>query len=313
MLEQLNMELMEIREKLSSRRKLLADTERTTKMLFERNAKLQELESFLKKEDADVKKLEGLSLTALFYSIVGDKELKLNKERQELLAAKLKYDECKYSVTALEKEIEGFKIRIAALGDLDAQYEAFIRKKEELITQSSNENSRKLLEISESITDTQSKLKELNEAVAAGKNALKGLHEIVGYLESAKNWGTFDMLGGGFISTAVKHSKIDKAKDSINKVQQQIRVFQMELADTGTITEIKIEIDSFSKFADYVFDGLIFDWVVQSKIKRSLESVTQVSERISRVVKHLQNNYKDVQEKQKTLEEEKRIIIEQIP
>ena len=77
MFEELNRELVEIKEKLRVRQKLLGDLERTQSMLGEQNSKLVRLESVLKKEGADVQKLEVLSLAGLFHSILGDKQSQL--------------------------------------------------------------------------------------------------------------------------------------------------------------------------------------------------------------------------------------------
>ncbi len=308
---QLNSELIEIKEKLRTRQKLMSDIERTAGMLYDEKIKLKNFDSTVKKENDDVKKLEGLSLTGLFHVVLGDKDMRLDKERQEYLSAVLKYDECKYSVSALEREIENYKVQIASIGELDKKYENLIEKKESFISQGDSAESKEVLELAETISDTKSDLKEIREAIAAGQKALHGMDKVIDSLRSAKNWGTYDMLGGGFISTAIKHSRIDDAKEAAYQVQQQLRCFQKELADIGTNTEIKIDIGSFSKFADYFFDGLIFDWAVQSKINRSLENVLDVSKRINRVVLHLQNNYREMEAKYNILEQEKRNLIEQ--
>ena len=60
-----------------------------------RKSRYEKLQRQLQKEDSDVKKLEGISITALFYSIFCSKEQQLEKERQELLAAVLQYEQCK--------------------------------------------------------------------------------------------------------------------------------------------------------------------------------------------------------------------------
>jgi hypothetical protein len=311
MFEQLNRELIEIREKLRVRQKLINNLERTRGMLEEQNSKLVKLGLILKKEGADVQKLEGLSLAGLFHSVLGDKQAHLEKERQEYLAAKLKYDECKYSISALESDIDGIKIRIAALGDLDGQYRSVVEKKEQLISQGDNKNTAKLIELSEALADKLSDIKELKEAIEAGKSSLNVLDEVVSSLKSAKNWGTFDILGGGLIATAVKHSRINNARESIHQVQQQLRIFQRELADVGSETGIEIDIGSFATFADYFFDGLIVDWIVQSKIGRSLESAVQVAERVRKVLGQLQNNLKKSQDECQNLKWQKQKIIEQ--
>jgi hypothetical protein len=311
MLDELNSQLVEVKQKLRIRQKLLDDLDRTQNMLSEQTSRLAELEITVKKEGSDVEKLEGLSLTGLFHAVLGDKQTQIEKERQEYLAAKLKYDECKYSVSALERDINDLKARIAGLGDIDSQHRAIVKRKEQLISQGNDRNATKLIEFSEALADAQSDIRELKEAIEAGKAVLAGLDSVVGFLKSARNWGTFDMLGGGLIATAVKHSRIDRARESVHHVQQLLRVFQRELADIDSRTDIDLDIGSFLTFADYFFDGLIVDWVVQSKIGRSLDSAVQAAERVGGIVQQLQINLKKTQTKHNLIEQEKHKLIEQ--
>jgi hypothetical protein len=311
MLDELNSLLVEIKQKLRIRQKLLDDLDRTQNMLSEQNSRLTELEIIVKKEGSDVEKLEGLSLTGLFHAVLGDKQTQLEKERQEYLAAKLKYDECKYSVSALERDINDLKARIAGLGDVDSQHRSIVERKEQLISQGNDRNATKLIEFSEALADAQSDCRELKEAIEAGKAVLTGLDDVVSFLKSARNWGTFDMLGGGLITTAVKHSRIDRSRESVHHVQQLLRVFQRELADVDSRTDIDIDIGSFLTFADYFFDGLIVDWVVQSRIGHSLDSAVQAAERVHGIVQQLQINLKKTQTKRNFIEQEKHKLIEQ--
>ena len=311
MLEELNRELVEIKAKLRIRQKLLDDLVRTQNTLSEQRSRLTELEAALRKEGADVEKLEGLSLVGLFHAVLGDKQKQLEKERQECLAAKLKYDECKYSLSALERNMDDLNALITELGDLDSQYQAVVERKEQLISQGGDWTATKLIELSETLADTQSDIRELKEAIEAGEAASAGLDGVVGSLKSARNWGTFDMLGGGLIATAVKHSQIDRARESVHDVQQSLRIFQRELADVDARTDIEIDISSFATFADYFFDGLIIDWVVQSKIGRSLDSAVRVAERVHSVVRQLQGNLQVLQAKLNVIEQQRQRLIEQ--
>ena len=54
--------------------------------------------------------------------------------------------------------------------------------------------------------------KEIQEAIQAANHALACLSQADTYLQSAKNWGLFDMLGGGALTTFFKHSKMDDAR-----------------------------------------------------------------------------------------------------
>ena len=137
------------------------------------------------------------------------------------------------------------------------------------------------------------------------------LDVVIDSLESAEGWGTWDMLGGGFLSTAIKHSRIDDARDAVEDVQAKMSRFTRELADVRRSTEIKIEIDDLDIFADYFFDSLIMDWIVQSKIRNSLEQSMLAQKRIAKAVEELEKLRVEVQGQAQRLNEQRASLIEQ--
>lgn len=120
--------------------------------------------------------------------------------------------------------------------------------------------------------------KEIREAVQAGQEALDYLSRARDSLDSAGNWGLLDMFGGGLLSTFVKHSKMSDAEELVQQARSALKRFQRELMDVDTISEFHIETGDFLSFADYFFDGLIADWLVQSRIsdaKRQVDNAIQ--------------------------------------
>jgi len=158
------------------------------------------------------------------------------------------------------------------------------------------------VQYTEQIAALQAEVKEIDEAIAAGRNVIAGLEQVVESLDSARKWGIWDMLGGGLLSTAVKHSRIDRARQGINNVQRQMHEFKRELADVRNQVELRIDISEFESFADYIFDGLIADWIVQSKINDALSRVRQAKATISQVVSELEGLKRTAQRKQSELQ-----------
>ena len=64
------------------------------------SARVRELDAVKRKEQVDVDRLEGRSLAAFFYNVIGKMDERLDKERQEAYAARVKYD-------AAARELEG--------------------------------------------------------------------------------------------------------------------------------------------------------------------------------------------------------------
>lgn len=122
--------------------------------------------------------------------------------------------------------------------------------------------------------------KEVKEAIAAGTRALGSLRNAQECLNSARNWGIADIVGGGLFSTLVKHSKMDDAAEYLEKARVDLKRFQKELRDVNVAIDLRMEINSFLSFADIVFDGLVADYLVQTEIN---EARGQVEEAIDRV------------------------------
>ena len=121
---------------------------------------------------------------------------------------------------------------------------------------------------------------EIKEAIDAGERALQSLKSAQEKLNSAGNWGIWDMFGGGFLSTIMKHSKMEDAQRHMEDSIYYLKAFQKELKDVSVSMDLRMEIGSFLSFADFFFDGFVADYLVQSKIS---DAKVQVSDAIFRV------------------------------
>ncbi len=311
MFDKFNEELQEIKAKKRRSDKLKGDKRAVVDSLNKERNKLHRLKLDMEKEGKDVEKLEGFSFTGLFNSMLGKKEAMLEKEQQEYLAAKLRYDEAIGAVKKLTEEEARLKKELAELGDVDSKYIRLMKEKEEMILDMKDAATEDLLRLLEDIEDTRSDIKELQEAISAGRGAIDEANTAIEYLSSARSWGTWDMLGGGLISTAIKHSKIDDAKASISTLKHRLRIFHRELRDVeANISTVDIEIGSFLSFADYFFDGFFVDWMVQSKIVDSLEQVQSLKNRLYTTIEKLEYRLKQQLAAVSSKEAEKRNLIE---
>ena len=310
MLAELSAQLTKTIEQKRLKKKLEGDLRALEVELQGTDSRLATLGAQLEKEKIDVQKLERTSLTTLFYTMLGSREEQLEKERQELLSAQLKYQQTKYQVEYLEGERVSLKERLEKLGNIEAKYEALLSEKEALLRESNRALASELIENAEQSAIIASEVKELAEALQAGKDVLSSLEKVLDALESAKSWGTWDMFGGGFLSTAVKHNRIDQARDGIHEVQAKLNSLERELADVRERIELKIDIGEFETFADFFFDGLIVDWVVQSKIVESLERSGNAKSVLVPVIEELENLRQNAQDRLDDLQERRVQIIE---
>lgn len=311
MKQNLNHRIAKIIEQRRLKRKLEQDLRSVENELQVESARLESLSSMLEKEKVDVEKLERTNITALFYSVLGSREQQLEKERQELLATQLSFQQTKHQADFLERERDRILEQLKKLKDVDLEYMSLLSEKEQFLRQSNQNVARELMMLAEQVASLNSELNEIAEAVAAGKEAISSLEQAIDALDGARSWGTWDMLGGGLISTAIKYSRIDDARISIHEVEASMSRFRRELSDVRESIDLQINIEQFESFADYFFDGLIVDWIVQSKIVDSLERCKQGMVGLGKAVAELENLKRGVQGQVRKLTEQRKRLIEQ--
>ncbi len=123
----------------------------------------------------------------------------------------------------------------------------------------------------------------------AGREALGYLNDARECLSSAGNWGIVDMLGGGLLTTLIKRSKMKDADTLVQQARSALKRFQKELMDVENIPDFRIETGDFLTFADYFFDGIVADWLVQSKINDARRQVENAIVKVNYVMGQLQN------------------------
>ncbi len=310
MLEELSARLTKALERKRLKQKLEQDFRAVERELQEESARFASLSNQLEKERVDVEKLERTSLTTLFYSILGGREEQLEKERQELLVAQLSFQQTKHQVEYLERERDRLLEQLDRLADIESEYEALLSDKERLLRQSNQAVAGELIRISEQIAVLNAEIKEISEAIHAGKSVISGLDQTIEALESATSWGTWDLLGGGIIATAIKHSRVDDARDTIHDVQTKMSQLTRELADVRKSSELHIDITELESFADFFLDGLIFDWIVQAKIVDSLERSKEAKDSVLQAVEELEGLKRSAQNRNRDLQERRALIIE---
>lgn len=130
--------------------------------------------------------------------------------------------------------------------------------------------------------------RELREAIAAGREVLSHLGRVDAALNSASNWGLWDVFGGGVFVTWAKHSRLNEARTAADRARQACRIFAKELRDVQVQIDIDLNLDGFLTFADYFFDGFFADIMVQSRIGAMRNEVRQQTDFVQTLLGRLQ-------------------------
>lgn len=311
MMSQAHVNLIRAKERVRNRRKLEAMLAEAQGLLGEAERSRDTHHERLGGERADVDKLEGYSLAALFSTVLGTQEEWLEKERQEYLAAKLKHDESVEAVESTRQEVERLRRELTQFQDADAEYDRLVEEKHRLLVESRDGRGEALLGLAERLADLGADRKELHEAIRAGTAALDALNRVRTELRSAESWGTWDLFGGGFLATMAKHSRIDAARQQARTAQRLLRRFQEELADAGHRLQVALDVDGFSSFADYLFDGLIADWVVQSKVQNASAVCGSAVSKVNETLAECRRRLDAVERECVTAIEQRRQLVEQ--
>lgn len=130
--------------------------------------------------------------------------------------------------------------------------------------------------------------KEIDEAIEAGRKTLQALDEAAEKLGSAKRWGIWDIVGGGLVSSLVKHSRIDDARKLLQQARNELESFSDELDDIQeNLPEFDLEISDLVSTFDIVFDNVFADILVQEKVEETAWEVDKTRTRVKNAVDRL--------------------------
>ncbi len=217
------------------------------------------------KELADVERLEGATLTALLGTLLGTKEARLDKERKELVLARLRHEEAIARRDALRRSIEVTEDRIAALADARAEHDRALAEHRATTIEAGGAIANELLEVEAAIAKQAHLMRELEEAIEAGHEVAASLQRVAATLEELAMNDSFGLVGGGM--TGYAHLQVDEARELARDASHAIDRFRGELGDAeaqGVV--VGFDLDGIASFADTFLDALVSDWVVRSTV-----------------------------------------------
>lgn len=310
MIKEINEKLIKLKEDIVLKKILDKKLKNLSLQLEKDKSELYELEVNLKKEYKDVEKLKKLSFASIVATVMSNKDEKLEKEHQEYIMAKIKYDEFSSKVESLKENIENIKSRLDTLKYCENEYKVLLNKKLELIKLYGDQDKKvKLSNIEEEIEVMLLEKKEIEEAESAGRDLLRAANLAKDSLNNAKNWGIFDIAGGDMLSSIAKHNKINEAEAQFRRVSSLISRFNKELGD------IKFEGLSFSTTTiafDIFFDNIFTDFSVQNKINSSLDNIRNLIRRVEDILSTLNSKKISINSRISNLRKDYDSIIESI-
>lgn len=273
---------------------------------------IAKLEKASIKEQDDVERLECGSLAAFFYHVMGKMDEKLSKEKEEAYAAAVKYDAARKELQRVEEELEAKEKEMAELHGCDEEYAEVLTLKKERMKTMKHEAMEKVFEFDQRMTYLENQNRELDEALEAGNLALDLTDRVLSELDSAKQWGTFDLFYGDMATGKIKYSKLDEGQRLVEDLQHQLRRYKTELSDVIVDVDKDASINGFLQFADAFFNNLFTEWTVLLKIEKSKKQVESTKEQITGIQERLQGMKDEVMKEKNQLQSELDRLIVQV-
>lgn len=129
---------------------------------------------------------------------------------------------------------------------------------------------------------------EIDEAIAAGHQALDALAEAADSLDSAKRWGIVDILGGGLITSVIKHSRLGDANHALADAREEIRAFTREISDVRDLHLLNAEVGGLNAFFDIAMDNTLVDLLVQKDISDAEDRVEKATAWVREAIARLE-------------------------
>jgi hypothetical protein len=258
------------------------------------NAMSQEeirLHSQVKKETNDYKKFEGLSIKRLLKLFSENYEEMMDKEYREMKIAEYKHAELLEGMQAYQDEIVHITELLKQYENLDQEYNTLLNAKR---LWASDEGLKVVEQFESEIRHLKNRQTEIEEAMHACKTLVMSLNSAKEGLSSAKGWGMFDIIGGGLITSMVKHDHINRASAFIKDASDKAKLLNRELLDLKVYLEIEhFEIDAFSRTFDVFFDNIFSDLSIQEEINLAYDNICTNSEVADDLMRKLEKVHHD--------------------
>ena len=131
---------------------------------------------------------------------------------------------------------------------------------------------------------------QVNQALNLTNQLIAELEQAERPLSSARNWSFLDVLGGGLITDLIKHSKLNNAKISMDRVNYLLQELRRVLGGISMPGDYSMNVGGFATFADFFFDSGIVDVYMTAKIMSSLNEVRNLKNRCYELRSRLSNN-----------------------
>lgn len=237
----------------------------------------QRLRDALTHEEVDVERLEGRSVARVWSSLRGSRERDLERERAEAQTAAAAVEAQAREVERLREATASLARRAEALERADSDYQSAL----EGVAGSGGAVDDVHVAAAAAELAHRRELREVEQARTAGRSALQGLLAAQQTLASASSWSTWDTFGGGgMLSSAMKHERLDEARQRLQVAGEGLARFTRELDDLRMPGISLPEFSGLVRGIDIWWDNVGVDLLVGEQIRRTQRDVEAAVARV---------------------------------
>jgi hypothetical protein len=272
--DSLNDELINISQKLENRKQIVQNLKEAKRVQSAEHIKLEATKRRINEEFQEVKDLETFTLKSVWYDLLNKKFSELEREQAEYYQAKIWFESQQNTFDKLSLEIKSYEAQLFDFETIKVNYEGLVQEKVNLLKENNHPRLVEIFTKQDELLKIDSYANEIREALLAVEGVLNILPRVVNDLKVAKSYATWDMVGGGAMSTYLKRQKMNKAKLGIIEINYALDKLRRELRGlTSDMLPAEIKLNTSWEFADYFFDNIFVDMEIKSRIADAHHSI----------------------------------------
>ena len=313
--DQLQLQHAKLQNERQMFEKYMKQTQQIEQQLIEIEKEITQFDQQLEHVREIYEKLETRSILNFLRDFTGKREELLKQNIEKIAQIELKLVEAKLMQKDLRNDLQSVMQKKSVINEesIQQQLKEIRTKMQVWLMAHASHISDQLTQLIDEELLAKRLLIEIDEAITAGIRAEECLRAAAEKMRDADAYSTWDVLGGGFFVTALKHSALDESNSAIHEAQIALQRFKNELLDIQEIRheEMYVNVDGLVHFADFVFDDIFSDWIVHSKIGKAQNQIMKTLDDVIGTIHDLRMKINAVNEKQQQLFDQKEAIFSQ--
>ena len=245
------MDLKEMQARIARKKELEAELPGLRERSYALEDQLKERKLHLEYEEGDVAELESSNFKSLFYTVIGKKQEKLNREVDEAEAAKREYEAVAEELAAAQKAVRKAEAELRMLSNCEKEYDTAVREQSVMLKERLRYADPKLLDringLEEEIAFCRKLQEQLALAIEEGEKAEYLAEAVLESLRQAADDSIHDR-------NMAMHEELDEAQARLESLQRQLERFNAYLRDREIQADMQIAFTGAARYMDILFD-----------------------------------------------------------